>query len=209
MSLLVAVLLVALLIGWACGGSLDRLGALPLRQRYLAVSALAAQVVGTVVGGPFFLIGLIVSGGLVLLFLSRNRGIRGTGLAALGLFANVLVIAANGAMPVSADAAGRAGVSVQPLLTGADARHRLAGTDTDTRLQQLGDVIPVRLPLRPEVVSPGDVLLAAGLAQLVTLGMLGAERGDRSGRAGARPTPRGRPPRPAPPTRPPEAYRPS
>jgi hypothetical protein len=205
-SLVVAVLVVALLIGWARGGSLDRLGALPLRQRYLAVSALAAQVVGTLVGGPFFLIGLIVSGGLVLLFLSRNRGIRGTGLAALGLCANVLVIGANGAMPVSADAAGRAGVSVQSLLTGADARHRLAGTDT--RLRQLGDVIPVPLPLRPEVVSPGDVLLAAGLAQLVTLGMLGAGTGDRSGRAGATPTPRVRPPRPAPPT-PPEAYRPS
>ena len=35
----------------------------------------------------------------------------------------------------------------------------------------LGDVVPVLLPLRPEVVSPGDVLVASGLAQLVVVGM--------------------------------------
>ena len=47
--------------------------------------------------------------------------------------------------------------------------------DDDTRLPYLGDVVPVRMPLRPEVVSAGDVLIAAGLAQLVLLGLLGRQ----------------------------------
>ena len=52
-----------------------------------------------------------------------------------------------------------------------DARHEIAGIGT--RLRWLGDIVPVPLPVRPEVVSPGDVLVAAGLAELVVLGMLG------------------------------------
>ena len=44
-------------------------------------------------------------------------------------------------------------------------------------------MIPVPLPLRPEVVSAGDVLVAAGLGQLVLLGM-GAGRRTRTGPAG-------------------------
>jgi hypothetical protein len=190
-SLVLVVLAVALAVGWARGGSLDRLGALPLRSRRLVLGAFAAQLLGTVIGGPFYPIGLAASAGLVVAFLVRNRGVRGTGLVALGLLANALVVGANGAMPVSAYAAGRAGVGVQDLLTGADPRHSLAGPDT--RLGRLGDVVPVPLPLRPEVVSAGDVLVAAGLGQLVALGMVGAgvtdrARGPRQGR------PRGAPP---------------
>ena len=53
---------------------------------------------------------------------------------------------------------------------GLDSRH--AVSDDGTRLPLLGDVVPVLLPLRPEVVSPGDVLIASGLAQLVVVGMV-------------------------------------
>jgi hypothetical protein len=171
-SLVLVVLAVALALGWARGGSLDRLGALPLRSRRLVVGALLSQLLGTFVGGPFYPLGLVTSAVLVVWFLARNRGIRGTGLVALGLLANALVVGANGAMPVSLDASARAGVGSQDLLTGQDARHEAAGPGT--RLRALGDVVPVPLPLRPEVVSPGDVLVAAGLGQLVALGMAGA-----------------------------------
>ena len=180
MSLVLVVLAVALVIGWACGGSLDRLGALPLRSRRLVVAALLVQVAGTLVGGPFHPLGLGLSAALVVWFLARNRGIRGTGLVALGLLANALVVGANGAMPVSLHAAGRAGVGVQDLLTGADPRHEVA--DDHTRLGGLADVVPVPLPLRPEVVSAGDVLVAAGLGQLVALGMTGAVPRQHEGR---------------------------
>jgi hypothetical protein len=167
--LAVVALLVAVPLGYLTGGSLEKLGDLPLRTRGLVWGAVVAQAVGTLVGGPLYPIGLIASAGLVAGFLARNRGVRGTGLLATGLLSNALVVSLNGAMPVSLEAAGRAGTTTQDILTGADQRHELA--DRHSRLRELGDVIPVPAPYRPEVVSPGDVAVAAGLAQLVLLGM--------------------------------------
>ena len=169
MSLVVVVLAVALAVGWLRGGSLDRLGSLPLRARALVVLALLVQLVGTLVGGPVHPFGLALSAVLVVVFLVRNRGLRGTGLVALGLLANALVVGLNGAMPVRLEAAARAGTDVPALVLG-DTRHELEGPGT--RLRLLGDVIPVPLPVRPEVVSVGDVLVAAGLGQLVAVGMI-------------------------------------
>jgi hypothetical protein len=173
--LVLVALAAALLVGAVSGGTLERLGTTALQSRALVPLALLAQLVGTVVGGPLYPLGLAVSAACVAVFLARNRGVRGTGLVALGLLSNALVVGANGAMPVSVDASGRAGVTTQRLLDGSDARHEVS--DSDTRLPWLGDVIPVRIPLRPEVVSPGDVLIAAGLAQLVVLGMRGRQPG--------------------------------
>jgi hypothetical protein len=167
--LAVIALLAALILGWSMGGTLERLGSLQLRSRRLVWVAVAVQALATLVGGPLYPIGLVVSAGLVGWFLRRNRGVRGTGLLALGLLSNALVVALNGAMPVSIEAAGQAGTTTQHILIGDDPRHELA--DGHTRLRALGDVIPVRTPWRPEVVSPGDVLVAAGLGQLVLLGM--------------------------------------
>jgi len=167
-SLVVVVLAVALVLGWLGGGTLSRLGEVVLHRRRLVLLALLAQLLGTVVGGPVFPVGLVVSACLVTAFLAVNRGLRGTGLVALGLLANALVVGANGAMPVSRDAAARAGV-VDPVVS-QDLRHEPAGGST--RLPWLGDVVAMPLPVRPEVVSPGDVLVAAGLAQLVVAGML-------------------------------------
>ena len=170
MSLVLVVLLCAVLVGRVCGGSVDRLGALDLRRRRLLLAALGVQALGTVVGGPAYAIGLAGSAALVTAFLVVNRGVRGTGLVALGLGANALVVALNGAMPVSTDAAARAGVALDDVAAGVDSRHAVA--DDTTRVPLLGDVVPVLLPLRPEVVSPGDVLVASGLAQLVVVGMV-------------------------------------
>ena len=171
MSLVLVVLLCAVLVGRVCGGSVDRLGALDLRRRRLVAAALAVQALGAVVGGPLYPAGLAGSAALVTAFLVVNRGVRGTGLVALGLGANALVVALNGAMPVSATAAARAEIALDDVAAGLDSRHELA--DGSTRLPLLGDVVPVLLPLRPEVVSPGDVLVASGLGQLVVVGMLG------------------------------------
>jgi hypothetical protein len=173
-ALVLVVLLVALLAGRLAGGSLRRLAELPVRDRRLVAVALAAQLLGVVVGGPAHPLGLAVSAGLVVAFLARNRGLRGTGLITLGLLANAVVVLANGAMPVSTEAAARAGASTSALLDGSDPRHVPAGPGT--RLPWLGDVVPVPLPLLPQVVSAGDVLVAAGAAQLVLLGMLRPRR---------------------------------
>ena len=182
MSLVLAVLLAGLLLGWLAGGSLDRLGGVLLRRRRLVALALLSQLAGTLVGGPFYAVGLVASAVLVACFLAVNRGLRGTGLVALGLLANALVVGANGAMPVSTAAAARAGVADPAGVP--DPRHEPA--DRRTRLPWLGDVVPLPLPGRPEVVSPGDVLVAAGLAQLVVGGMLARRAAvvplDRQGR---------------------------
>jgi hypothetical protein len=163
------VLLVALCVGWLLGGRLDGLGHLPLRHGWLVLVAVAAQAVGSFAGGSLYALGLVLSASLVGVFLAGNRRIPGTVLVALGLLTNALGVALNGAMPVSSDASGKAGISTQDLVAGTDPRHELA--DSGTRLRVLGDVVPVLLPVHPEVVSPGDILVAAGLAQLVVVGM--------------------------------------
>jgi hypothetical protein len=35
--------------------------------------------------------------------------------------------------------------------------------------RSIGDIIPVPLPLLPQVVSPGDMLVAAGLGEFVVM----------------------------------------
>ena len=169
MVFVLCVLALAVGVGLLAGGGLGRLGELELRRAWLVVAALGLQLAGSVLGGVAYPLGLLLSVGLVGWFLMLNRGVRGVGLVALGLGANALVVGLNGAMPVSLDASGRAGISIQDILSGRDPRHELA--TEQTRLQHLGDVVPVLLPLRPEVVSVGDVLVAAGLAQLVVVGM--------------------------------------
>lgn len=84
--------------------------------------------------------------------------------AALGIAANVLVIALNGAMPVSIEAASEIGG------TRAEARAVLAESclheeiDAGTRLAVLADVIAVPGPeWQRSVLSIGDVLLSLGL----------------------------------------------
>jgi hypothetical protein len=175
-----AVLLGALVLGWARGGSLDRLGHLPLRQKRLVVAALLLQLLGGLAGGWRYPLGLALSALLVAVFLVLNRGLRGTGLVAAGLLLNALVVAANGAMPVSGDAMGRARLSTQDILSDADPRHELI--DDRTRLALVADRVPVYLPGHPEIVSAGDVLVAAGLAELLVVGM---GTGAASGRMGA------------------------
>ena len=163
------VLLGALVVGYAAGGSVAGLGRLRLRQPGLVAAAVLVQLAAALVGGRAYPFGLMASAVLAGGFLFLNRGVRGTGLVALGLLSNALVVGANGAMPVSPQALGRAGLSTQDLLDGSDPRHELA--DHATRLRPIGDVIPVLLPGRSEVVSAGDILVAAGLAQLVVVGM--------------------------------------
>lgn len=165
----VVALLVALAIGYVSGGRLEALGHLDLRRSRVVVAAVLFQLVGGIVGGWLYPLGLAASAALVAVWLTANRGVRGTGLVAIGLLSNALVVGINGAMPVSSDASGRAGISTQDILSGADPRHELASDSTHLHL--LGDVIPVLLPVHAEVVSVGDVLVAAGLAQLVVVGM--------------------------------------
>jgi hypothetical protein len=117
----------------------------------------------------FYLAGLAVSAAAALVFCLTNLGLPGVPLITLGLVANALVVGLNGAMPVSIFAASRADVSITSIAAGNDPRHTIAGYGVTWR--SLGDVIPVPLPVRPEVASPGDILVVAGLGELIVLGM--------------------------------------
>jgi Family of unknown function (DUF5317) len=161
-------------LGRLAGGRFEALSELPIRGGRLVVIAVIAQLVGSglarTTGLPgFYPVGLALSALAGLAFCVRNIRLAGVPLIALGLLLNALVVVANGTMPVSIGAAARAGVPLHEIASGDDPRHAIAGPDTTW--PRLGDVIPVPLPLRPEVVSPGDLLVAAGLAELVLLGM--------------------------------------
>jgi len=165
----VLVLLVAalgLLAATLIGGA--RLASLRLRAVRLLVAAAAVQVGTSALApgsGAARLAALVLTALLVGLFVVGNRHVAGTPLIGAGLLLNVLVVATNGAMPVSLSAASDAGLSRADLGLARDAMRE--PVDDRTRLPLLGDVVPVSLPWRPQVVSPGDVLVAAGVGLLL------------------------------------------
>ncbi|QBI19186.1 hypothetical protein ER308_06295 [Egibacter rhizosphaerae] len=167
MPLVLAVLVAAVLIGYARGGRLRALATLDLRRPWLLAVAVVTQLTaaatrfvgeGTVeaLGPPLLAVGFAA----VLLFLLANRHLPGIWLAFVGVALNTLVILANGAMPVSPRALEVVGDASAALPGG---RHALL--DARTQLPWLADVIPVP-PLR-SVVSVGDLVLAAGVGWLV------------------------------------------
>lgn len=166
---MVLVLLVAALaLAAALLSSGGRLAGLRIRAVRLLVAAAVVQVSTSVLApasATARAAALVVTAVLVVLFVIGNRRLAGTPLVAAGLMCNAAVIAANGAMPVSLAAAERAGLARADLRLGADLlREPMTG---GTRLRLLGDVVPVALPARPQVVSPGDVLVAAGVGLLL------------------------------------------
>jgi hypothetical protein len=156
------------------GGHWSTLATVSFRGGRLVAIAVIAQLLGSVLAWAtnlpgFYPSGLAISALAALAFCLRNLRTAGVSLITLGLISNALVVTLNGAMPVSLDAAARANVPTTSIAAGEDARHAIAGHGTTWR--PLGDVIAVPLPWRPEVVSPGDALIAAGLGELVLLGM--------------------------------------
>ena len=169
--LLVAVLalLAALLTGGAAPGR--GLALLRLRAVRLLVAAAVVQVATSVLApgsGVARTAALVATVVLVGLFVYGNRAVPGVALIAVGLLLNLTVIAVNAAMPVSLYAAARAGLDPAELALDTDALRE--PKTAATRLGVLGDVVPVALPGRPQVVSPGDVLVAAGVGLLLLTG---------------------------------------
>jgi hypothetical protein len=159
-------LLAGCLLGLVAGGRLSSLAEVDLRWW----GALLAGVGLQVLAGPVGLGGrpgtTAVAGSYLCLlaFALANRALVGMPVVVVGLVLNATVILVNGGMPVRAEAV--AAVGLDPArLDGADlgAKRHLEGPDD--RLTFLGDVLPLR-PLG-EVVSAGDVVLAAGVAGLL------------------------------------------
>ncbi|HEX2363377.1 MAG TPA: DUF5317 family protein [Jiangellaceae bacterium] len=176
MTLVLLALAGGVMFGYARDGRLARLGRLPLRRNRLLLTAIGLYVLG-VLGGLLWEPLLALLSGLSWLTIAFyawvNRSVQGAALVALGLAANGVVLLLNAAMPVSVSAVERAGADPAAVLEPAER----APVGPDTLLPWLGKTVPIAFPPRPEVVSPGDVAVAAGLALAMAVGM-----GVRTGR---------------------------
>ena len=167
-------LVIAVLVGVAArvrGGSVHDLAETTFRWTPLLVAGLVVQLVFVYwdpewLGDAGGLAVVLGSNAAVAVWLVANRALPGLTLAGAGMALNVLVIAANGAMPVLERSAEAAGVARS--LEDASLKHEIL--DDDTVLPWLGDVIPI--PPFKEVLSVGDVVLALGLARVVDARMM-------------------------------------
>jgi hypothetical protein len=167
MLLVLLVMLLAAVAALLTGGHLTDLADNTLTGLHWLAAAATGQVLGSLTGGIAYPVGLVGSALCIGVFLRLNLNRPGVALLALGFACNALVVALNGAMPVSPATLARAGI------TGfaEDPRHELV--HASTRLPWLGDVVPVALPGLGQAVSPGDVLIAAGAGLLLYAGMGG------------------------------------
>jgi hypothetical protein len=152
-------------LGFAAFGTEFALSSTPLAQQQLGLSW----------GSPLWVAALTAMAGVLV----RNAWLRSRvarwawAVAALGVLLNVLVVVANdGRMPQSQDARIAAGASAERVagLASEPGWRNVAPMTHETRLAWLGDVLPepAWLPLH-NVMSLGDLLLAAGLAMVVYL----------------------------------------
>jgi hypothetical protein len=172
-----ALIVLAVLMGYALGGRLRRFEELRIHRWGLAVVAVGLQVLpGVAIAGiPATSVGpvmLATSFGLLVLFLMWNRWIPGAWVMGIGLLLNLTVVVANGGMPVQPEAITRAGGDVATLQTTGTKHHVM--TDEDV-LWRLGDVIAVPPPFG-FVLSIGDVLLYGGICYSIVQIMRGRLR---------------------------------
>jgi len=164
-------------IGWARGGRSGRLARLPLRAFPLLAFAVVLVLVARAPWTPSDVGRILTSLGylaaLGALWLNRARPwIR---VVLLGTALNSIAILANGGrMPVSRGALLRLGGPLTVAVeAGADPRHIFAGPATPFGF--LGDLFTFHLGRFGVVLSPGDLLMAAGIAGLVQAAMRGED----------------------------------
>jgi Family of unknown function (DUF5317) len=174
------------LTGWLMGGRVRRLGELPLRAVWLIWVAVALQVLqywspyrrffeADLGISPVLVSYAVLAAWLILNVAYLRGGLRmAVTVVTGGWLLNYVVIATNGAMPVSGRALRDAGVGTSATRNGvADGhlfKHELATSITS--LRWLGDVVPVRV--LHTVVSAGDIVLWLGVIATVAVGMRAA-----------------------------------
>ncbi len=174
--MLFAGIVLGLIAGLAAGGRLDNLLAVRLRWTLLIFLAVAlrlgteaALLRGIAPADQWREPLLATAYGLLVVALWANRRLPGIGLALVGTLLNGTAILVNGGfMPVWDQAL--AGAGLTPAEIGSPIHFVLAADPLREFLVHagpLGDLIPIPLPAFPNVLSIGDVLLAAGLAFFV------------------------------------------
>ncbi len=166
-------IVIGLVGGLLSGGSVVALGRIKLKGEYLLLPLLVFQLLVPRLAGALGLshvvaLGLWVAVMCALVALAVwNRRWLGLVVAALGIALNIVVIVANGAMPVSLDAVARLDPTVVPRF---DLVHEQL--TAETRFTGLADIIAVPGPgWHRGVASPGDFLLSAGAGMFVFAAM--------------------------------------
>lgn len=167
MPFTLAVVVTAVAVSYVRGGRFDRIADAHLRSVWLLFAGLGLQLIVDATAGRGLIAdaGLVGSGlllasqALIVTWLVRNRRLPGIWLVAAGLTLNVVVMTANGAMPVHPAAMDALGLGPLEVPLG---KHTLL-TDA-TWFPWLADVIPLP-PLRT-IISVGDVVLAIGLVPM-------------------------------------------
>ncbi len=161
-------ILIGLVAGLLAGGHPRNAAGRTLRWWPVLAVGAAAQWVPEVLGfaESAAFPAVVASYAALSAFALANLRLVGMPVVLLGLALNIAVIVPNGGMPVRSGAITAAGIADSPeevaALEFGSKRHV---EDADDRFTILGDVIPVA-PLR-EVLSFGDLILAAGVADVV------------------------------------------
>jgi hypothetical protein len=166
----------AIVVGWIRGGALGALAEVRVRWWGVPLAGAGVHLLLRLWHGLAPLRGLEMGASIALYvalgaFLALNRALPGALLALVGIAANfAATLWGGGRMPVwTATLARLSATRVHLLLAGRLASH--VAMPRPAGLGWLGDIFAVPPPLRPDVVSPGDLFLAAGLAVFVALSM--------------------------------------
>ena len=163
-----------LLVGFLRRGRLASIARTHLRHpEFLAVAIAASLFVDLTEAGPSGAIALVgLLGGLA--FAVVNLHLTGMTVITIGIAANLLPVALNGAMPVRPEALVEAEMITFDELDRVSLTGARELTDESTLLASLGDTFPVRWT--NQVVSIGDLVMMVGLADLVANLMLQRRR---------------------------------
>jgi hypothetical protein len=160
-------------LGYAGGGRLRSLAQLPVSFFVLVWIALGLQLALAFTpahAGPIpTRVAVLLASNVVIaawiwhVVRERRLALGPISAIACGWVLNAIVIAANGAMPVSVGAAKQAGLTLD-FESGSLVKHVASNSDTNLRL--LSDVIAV--PPLHVVLSVGDLVLAVGIVWLIS-----------------------------------------
>ncbi len=178
-------IVLGLVIGFARGGSFGPWRAMPVKLFPVLVAGLVLQVAAEFIDVPARAATAVVGWLLLAIVMGANLHLGGAGVAGLGMLANAVPILLNGAVPVRPDALVTAGRVDAADLERVQVSAPWELETTSTRLGVLGDVIPLRIT--DDIVSFGDLLVAAGLVFLVMNTLMQWAAGRR--RRGPRPAP--------------------
>ncbi len=171
----VAIVAIGVAIGLLRGGSIE--GLLTTRPQWwgLLLGGFVLQATAEAFDIPGATSLSIIGMFLLIVGLFANAALRGALIAAFGLSLNLLVLVVNGSVPVRFDALVDAGIvdegTIRSQITSVG--HLLELESSDSRLANLGDVIPIRF--LSSVISIGDLVTFAGVIVIVS-GLVAAKR---------------------------------